>query len=116
MPAAVRASSASRQRGWASVVDAFDIDPIAMRATQENAGLNDLPVAIRAVVSAGPGDGSLWHAADGSRPTWDVILVNILPHIIIGLLEAGLHTYLAPGGRMILAGIIEARSRRCVRR
>ena len=51
----------------------------------------------------------MWQAADGSRPTWDVILVNILPHIIIGLLEAGLHTYLAPGGRMILAGIIEAR-------
>ncbi len=40
---------------------------------------------------------------------WDVILVNILPHIIISLLEAGLHTYLAPGGRMICAGIIEAR-------
>ena len=90
-------------------VDAFDIDPIAVRATQENASLNDLPVAIRAVVSAGPGEGSLWHAADGSRPTWDVILVNILPHIIIGLLEAGLHTYLAPGGRMIFAGIIEER-------
>ncbi len=43
------------------------------------------------------------------KQTWDVILVNILPHVIISLLEAGLHTYLAPGGRMILAGIIEAR-------
>jgi len=38
-----------------------------------------------------------------------VILVNILPHVIIGLLEVGLHTYLVPGGRMILAGIIEER-------
>jgi ribosomal protein L11 methyltransferase len=101
--------SIAAARLGASVVDAFDIDPIAMRATQENASLNDLPVAIRAVVSAGPSEGSLWQAADGSRPTWDVILVNILPHIIIGLLEAGLHSYLAPGGRMIFAGIIEAR-------
>jgi ribosomal protein L11 methyltransferase len=101
--------SIAAARLGARAVDAFDIDPIAMRATQENASLNDLPVAIRAVVSAGPGEGSLWQAADGSRPMWDVILVNILPHIIIGLLEAGLHTYLAPGGRMIFAGIIEAR-------
>jgi ribosomal protein L11 methyltransferase len=101
--------SIAAARLGASVVDAFDIDPIAMRATQENASLNDLPVAIRAVVSAGPGEGSLWRAADGSRPTWDVILVNILPHIIIGLLEAGLHTYLVTGGGMIFAGIIEAR-------
>ncbi len=90
-------------------VDAFDIDPIAVRATEENAALNDLPVPINAVVSAGPGQGGLWAAAGGTKPTWDVILVNILPHIIIGLLEAGLHTYLAPGGHMILAGIIEER-------
>ena len=101
--------SIAAARLGASAVDAFDIDPIAMRATQENASLNNLPVAIHAVVSVGPGEGGLWHTADGFRPTWDVILVNILPHIIIGLLEAGLHTYLAPGGRMILAGIIEAR-------
>jgi ribosomal protein L11 methylase PrmA len=38
-----------------------------------------------------------------------VILVNILPHVILALFDAGLHTYLAPGGRMVLAGIIEAR-------
>jgi ribosomal protein L11 methyltransferase len=101
--------SIAAARLGASAVDAFDIDPIAMRATQENAGLNDLPVAIHAVVSAGPSEGSLWQTAGGFHPTWDVILVNILPHIIIGLLEAGLHTYLAAGGRMILAGIIEAR-------
>jgi ribosomal protein L11 methyltransferase len=101
--------SIAAARLGASTVDAFDIDPIAVRATHENAGLNNLPVAIHAVTSAGPAEGSLWQAADGFRPTWDVILVNILPHIIIGLLESGLHTYLAPGGRMILAGIVEAR-------
>lgn len=105
-------------------VDAFDIDPIAVRATEENAALNDLPAPIHVVVSAGPGDGGLWAARDvpaepvagravppasAEPPAWDVILVNILPHVISGLLAAGLHTYLAPGGYMILAGIIEER-------
>ncbi len=90
-------------------VDAFDIDPIAVRATQENAALNDLPAPIHVVASAGPGEGGFWAAPDGLNAAWDVILVNILPHVIIGLLEAGLHSYLAPGGRMILAGIIEER-------
>ena len=90
-------------------VDAFDIDPIAVTATQENAALNDLPVAINVVTSAGPDDSAFWRSEEGVRRTWDVILVNILPHVIISLLEAGLHTYLAPGGRMILAGIIEDR-------
>jgi ribosomal protein L11 methyltransferase len=90
-------------------VDAFDIDPIAVRATEENAALNDLPLPIHVVASAGPGEGDFWLAPDGLGAAWDVILVNILPHVIIGLLEVGLHTYLAPGGRMILAGIIEER-------
>jgi ribosomal protein L11 methyltransferase len=93
----------------AAQVDAFDIDPIAVRATEENAALNDLPVPIHVIASAGPGADAFWRDAQGGRRTWDVILVNILPHVIIGLLEAGLRAYLAPGGRMILAGIIEAR-------
>ena len=93
----------------AGKVDAFDIDPIAVRATEENAALNDLPVPIRVIACAGPGDDTFWRSDGGGRRTWDVILVNILPHVIIGLLEAGLHTYLAPGGRIILAGIIEER-------
>jgi ribosomal protein L11 methyltransferase len=93
----------------AGQVDAFDIDPIAVRATEENAALNDLPLAIHVVPSAGPGEGDLWVAPDGLNAAWDVILVNILPHVIIDLLEAGLHSYLAPGGRMIFAGIIEER-------
>ncbi|MCX6032392.1 MAG: 50S ribosomal protein L11 methyltransferase [Chloroflexi bacterium] len=99
--AAVRLGAAS--------VDAFDIDPIAVRATEENAALNDLPLPINVSAGAGPDDGPFWHLPGGARRTWDVILVNILPHIIIGLLQSGLHTYLAPGGCMILAGIIEER-------
>ena len=90
-------------------VDAFDIDPIAVTATLENAALNNLPVPINVVVSAGPEDAEFWWGDDGAHRIWDVILVNILPHVIIALLEAGLHAYLAPNGCLILAGIIEER-------
>jgi ribosomal protein L11 methyltransferase len=91
----------------ASAVDAFDIDPIAVRATEENAALNTLAIPIRALVSSGPAS---WdEGAMPARPGWDVILVNILPHIIIDLLNSGLHNYRAPHGRMILAGIIDER-------
>jgi ribosomal protein L11 methyltransferase len=90
-------------------VDAFDIDPIAVAAAQENIRLNDLTTPIAVVVSSGPDRGALWQGTGGSRPAWDVIMVNILPHVISGLLQAGLHSYLAPAGRMILAGIIAER-------
>ncbi len=101
--------SIAAARLGAGQIDAFDIDPIAVRATEENVSLNELPVAIRAFASAGPDGAPFWNPAGQPRPAWDVILVNILPHIILALLEAGLHTYLAPGGRMILAGIIGER-------
>jgi ribosomal protein L11 methyltransferase len=93
----------------AGQVDAFDIDPIAVRATEENASPNALPIPIHVIASAGPDESAFWRDKNGARQAWDVILVNILPHVIISLLEAGLHTHLAPGGRMILAGIIEER-------
>jgi ribosomal protein L11 methyltransferase len=93
----------------AAKVDAFDVDPTAVHATRENAALNRLSVPINAVESAGPDENPFWNPAAGSRPVWDVILVNILPHVIVGLLKKGLHTHLVPAGRMILAGIIEER-------
>ena len=101
--------SIAAARLGAAAVDAFDVDPIAVRATQENAALNDLAVPVCAWVSAGPDESAAWSPTDAPRPSWDVILVNILPHIILDLLGRGLHSYLASGGHMILAGIIEER-------
>ncbi|MGQ9767019.1 MAG: 50S ribosomal protein L11 methyltransferase [Anaerolineae bacterium] len=101
--------SIAAARLGAARVDAFDIDPIAVRATQENAALNDLPIPINVAISGQPGEGPLWTLPDGTQPMWDVIVVNILPHVITSLLDAGLSAYLAPRGRMILAGIIEER-------
>jgi ribosomal protein L11 methyltransferase len=93
----------------AASVDAFDVDPIAVRASEENLALNNLAIPVQVSVSNGPGDGEMWVQPDGALRTWDVILVNILPHIITSLLERGLHSHLAPHGRMVLAGIIRER-------
>lgn len=105
--------SIAAARLGASSVDAFDIDPIAVRATAENAALNDglnhPALAIRVSASAGPDAAAFWRLPDGARRTWDIILINILPHVITALLGAGIHTHLAPGGRLILAGIIQER-------
>ncbi len=101
-------SIAAARLGAASV-DAFDIDPLAVDSTAANAALNDLPVSIDVFAASGPDEGPFWVRDDGSRRTWDVILVNILPHVILELLGRGLHRHLAPGGRLILAGIIEER-------
>jgi ribosomal protein L11 methyltransferase len=99
--------SIAAARLGATQIDAFDIDPIAVRATLENAGLNDLPIPINPFESAGPAaDDPFWQA---NERRYDVILVNILPHIIQALLDRGLHDHLAADGRMILAGIIEER-------
>jgi ribosomal protein L11 methyltransferase len=102
--------SIAAARLGAEWIDAFDIDPIAVRATEENATLNELPLPIHAVVSEGPNPAeALWGSGQLGRPTWDVILVNILPHVIEVLLDRGLAQHLAPEGRMIFAGIIEER-------
>jgi ribosomal protein L11 methyltransferase len=93
----------------AASVDAFDVDPIAVRASEENLSLNNLAIPVRVSVSDGPGDGEVWVQSNGALRTWDVILVNILPHIIAALLERGLQGHLAPHGRMVLAGIIRER-------
>jgi ribosomal protein L11 methyltransferase len=101
--------SIAAARLGASRVDAFDIDPIAARATEENVALNDLSAPVHVFVSAGPDESAFWRPADRPRPTWDVIVINILPHVIVALLDAGIHTYLASAGRLILAGIIAER-------
>jgi ribosomal protein L11 methyltransferase len=93
----------------AASVDAFDVDPIAVRASEENLAHNGPAVPVHVSVSDGPGEGKLWVESNGAPRTWDVILVNILPHIIASLLERGLARHLAPHGRMVLAGIIRER-------
>lgn len=82
----------------ASPVVASDTDSVAVRATQENAALNGLQDQIQ--VTQGSID-----AFDGP---FDVIVINILAEVIFLLLPGAL-ARLAPGGRVLLAGIIAER-------
>jgi len=76
----------------AAEVDAVDIDPAAVRATQDNAQANQV------LVQAGLPD-----AAVGA---YDLVLANILS-TPLKLLAPLLCAHVAPGGALVLAGILE---------
>ena len=84
-------------------VVATDTDPTALPVIAENASYND--------IACGPG-GPLVPFA-GSLPPWfgfDVVVVNILPHVITSLLDQhSLASHVVPDGHLILSGIIEER-------
>ena len=115
MPAGVRAGSFAQllglRRGYGlghfvdcgrkaegRQVRAFDTDAIAVQTTRENAAKNGIETI---TVHQGT-------LSDVPNSTWDVVVVNILAHVIIPLLEeAQLMRYVAPQGKLILSGIIE---------
>jgi ribosomal protein L11 methyltransferase len=90
----------------ATSVQAFDIDTLAVKATAANAALNDLPIPIQVFAGTGPDGSDFWAPPAGAPPQFDVILVNILLPVILDLLDRDLARYLAPGGHLILAGVI----------
>lgn len=75
---------------------ALDKDPQAVEVARENVLRNG--VADRVTVM----EGSLAQA----HGRFDVVVVNILARVIVEMLEQGLAERLAPGGRLILAGLI----------
>lgn len=82
----------------ADKVRAFDTDALAVQTTVDNASQNEIDT-----IEVHQGE-----LADVPRTTWDIVLVNILAHIIVSLLDNdGLMEYVAPGGKLILSGIIE---------
>lgn len=91
-------SIAAVKLGAASVL-ALDIDPIAVRTTQENAAQNGVQAAITAQT------GSLDSVLTSSR-RFDLIVVNILARVIIEMCGQGLGQTVRPGGRAIFSGII----------
>jgi ribosomal protein L11 methyltransferase len=76
----------------AAAIDAVDIDPIAVRTAQANARANG--VALRAL---GP---------EAARGEYALVLANILA-TPLKLLAPLLCTHVAPGGALVLAGILE---------
>lgn len=85
----------------AGTVLAVDIDPEAERATRENAALNNVADKIEFRL------GSLQQlAASGLPPVFNVIAANIFARVIINLLKDDLARTLAPGGALIVSGIL----------
>lgn len=79
----------------AAEVDAVDIDPAAVEATRHNAAANG--VTLRAGLS---------ELVDPPQGGYDIVLANILA-TPLKLLAPLLCAHLKPGGRLVLAGILE---------
>jgi len=85
----------------ASHADAVDIEPVAVRAAQENAARNG--VAARIAVAHGSVESR--HGAEHAYP---LVVANIIARILIEL-AGGIAGSVAPGGTLILSGVIENR-------
>ncbi len=93
----IRASAAL---SWgASHAAGFDSDPDAVRAARNNSRANYVTDRLILV------QGSL--SAIRRRANFRLVVVNVLSRVIITFLEMGLAQTMAPGGIMILAGILE---------
>jgi ribosomal protein L11 methyltransferase len=87
-------------------VVASDIDPVATRVARENARLNGVTTYVT-VVTAGDLKGALFRSAGA----FDLIVANILAGPLIALAPS-ISRHLAPGGTLILSGLIpEQRAR-----
>lgn len=83
----------------AGIVVAVDVDPEAVRATQENAGIND----VGAVVSA------TTRAAEEVEGSFDLVLANIGLRVL-GELAPRLAARTAVGGGCILSGLLDGQA------
>ncbi len=86
----------------ASKVDTVDVETVAVKATADNAELNGMSDVVAVELgSVGPGE-PFW----GEQ--YDVVIANIIARVLIELSEA-IVAHTKPGGKIVLAGIIETR-------
>lgn len=90
---------------------ASDIDPVSIEVTAENAEINRIPVGrapgqLELAVAAG-----LDHPRLEARAPYDLIIANILAGPLIDLAPT-LARALTPGGRLILAGLLDHQAER----
>jgi ribosomal protein L11 methyltransferase len=83
----------------ASRVLGLDIDPVAVRVAGENVALNDVADIVQVQ------HGTVQDSKFNQTGIWDLVVANILAPVIIDL-APGLAAGLAPGGRLIVSGII----------
>lgn len=90
----------------ASIALAVDIDSQAVRATLENAAAN----AVTAQIETGLGSVTSILDAEFSLRQAPLVLANILAPVIIRLFGVGLSDLVAPGGTLVLAGILDVQA------
>lgn len=81
----------------------LDIDPAAVDTARENARLNAMSDRVR--VEYGSLADVLSNRLGLPDPTFDVVVANVLPHVLLDFIRAGLTEALRPGGRLIAAGM-----------
>jgi ribosomal protein L11 methyltransferase len=106
---------AAAKLGAGSVL-ALDGDPAAVDVAHENVAMNEVSerVSVRhgSLPGGGPEDYVPWHFVENGTlevletGQFDLVLVNILAPVIIGMAPA-LAERLAPGGRLVAAGLID---------
>jgi ribosomal protein L11 methyltransferase len=80
-----------------------DIDPLSVKASYENAELNEVTGKVifkQGSVAEVLVDNQIPHTAP-------LVMANILAPVIIRLLDAGLHQLVSTGGKIILSGILD---------
>ena len=94
--------SIAAARHGAAAIDAFDVEPIAVRVTGENIARNALTTPITVEV------GSV-EPTERFAARYELVIANIIARIIIELAPA-LLAACVPGGRLITSGIIAERA------
>jgi len=79
---------------------ASDIDQVSVVAARDNAALNKARGYVQAIHAAGLKDARFRNGAP-----YDLVLANILPRPLVGL-ATDLVRLIAPGGTVVLSGII----------
>ena len=80
---------------------ATDIDPVATRVAAENARLNQVSSLVHAVTAPG-----FHHPAFAANAPFDLIVANILARPLMRLAPE-MARHIAPGGSLILSGILD---------
>ncbi len=90
---------------WRRPVVASDIDPVATATARANARANALGPLLRVATAAG-----LAHPLLNRGPRYDLVFANILARPLKRLAPA-MTARLAPGGRVVLSGMLDAQAR-----
>lgn len=84
----------------------LDINPAAVETARENVRLNGVSGSVR--VEYGSLSDVTANRLDLPDTTFDVVVANVLPHVLVDFMRAGLARVLRPGGRLIMAGMQQA--------